>query len=187
MLVCLRVKKYPQNSQTNAGVFETESEEIPTELLQKCWCVWEWRNTHRTVKQVHVCFRLKEYPQYCQHVSAISHFREFPPHLIEVRHLLGWVFFLFDFEHENLATQFDHKTSHPWQALQCLLFFGGWLSETFQVWWQAPLPSFGNLNVINVKERWKLKVGCFFVAWSSKLSDCYIHGEYGEPQCFEWV
>ncbi|XP_070201958.1 CCR4-NOT transcription complex subunit 1-like isoform X11 [Littorina saxatilis] len=27
--------------------------------------------------------RLKEYPQYCQHVSAIPHFREFPQHIIE--------------------------------------------------------------------------------------------------------
>ena len=27
--------------------------------------------------------RLKEYPQYCQHLAGIQHFREFPPHLIE--------------------------------------------------------------------------------------------------------
>jgi CCR4-NOT transcription complex subunit 1 len=27
--------------------------------------------------------RLKEYPQYCQHLASIPHFREFPPHLIE--------------------------------------------------------------------------------------------------------
>ena len=26
--------------------------------------------------------RLKDYPQYCQHVSDIAHFKEFPPHLI---------------------------------------------------------------------------------------------------------
>ena len=29
--------------------------------------------------------RLKEYPQYCQHLSAIQHFTEFPQHLTEVR------------------------------------------------------------------------------------------------------
>ena len=28
--------------------------------------------------------RLKDYPQYCQHLSAIQHFNEFPPHLTEV-------------------------------------------------------------------------------------------------------
>lgn len=28
--------------------------------------------------------RLKEYPRYCQHLMAIQHFNEFPPHLIEV-------------------------------------------------------------------------------------------------------
>ena len=27
--------------------------------------------------------RLKEYPQYCQHLASIPHFQEFPPHLIE--------------------------------------------------------------------------------------------------------
>ena len=27
--------------------------------------------------------RLKEYPQYCQHVSMITHFRDFPPHLVQ--------------------------------------------------------------------------------------------------------
>jgi len=27
--------------------------------------------------------RLKEYPQYCQHVASITHFRDFPAHLIE--------------------------------------------------------------------------------------------------------
>ena len=27
--------------------------------------------------------RLKEYPQYCQHVTMIAHFRDFPPHLIQ--------------------------------------------------------------------------------------------------------
>ena len=27
--------------------------------------------------------RLKEYPQYCQHLAGIPHFREFPSHLIE--------------------------------------------------------------------------------------------------------
>lgn len=27
--------------------------------------------------------RLKEYPQYCQHLSSIPHFQEFPPHLID--------------------------------------------------------------------------------------------------------
>ena len=31
------------------------------------------------------CFknRLKEYPQYCHHLTAIEHFKDFPPHLIE--------------------------------------------------------------------------------------------------------
>lgn len=29
--------------------------------------------------------RLKEYHKYCEHVAAIAHFSEFPPHLIEVR------------------------------------------------------------------------------------------------------
>ena len=28
--------------------------------------------------------RLKEYPRYCQHLMAVPHFNEFPPHLIEV-------------------------------------------------------------------------------------------------------
>eukprot|EP00096_Caligus_rogercresseyi_P006991 TRINITY_DN2417_c0_g1_i1.p1 TRINITY_DN2417_c0_g1~~TRINITY_DN2417_c0_g1_i1.p1 ORF type:complete len:1930 (-),score=640.60 TRINITY_DN2417_c0_g1_i1:677-5986(-) len=27
--------------------------------------------------------RLKDYPQYCQHISCIAHFKDFPPHLIE--------------------------------------------------------------------------------------------------------
>ena len=27
--------------------------------------------------------RLKDYPQYCQHIGSIPHFKEFPPHLIE--------------------------------------------------------------------------------------------------------
>jgi hypothetical protein len=27
--------------------------------------------------------RLRDYPQYCQHLSCISHFKDFPPHLIE--------------------------------------------------------------------------------------------------------
>ena len=27
--------------------------------------------------------RLKDYPQYCQHVSSLPHFKEFPPHLVE--------------------------------------------------------------------------------------------------------
>ena len=27
--------------------------------------------------------RLKEYPQYCQHLAGIQHFREFPAHLVE--------------------------------------------------------------------------------------------------------
>uniref|UniRef100_A0A0K2T7H7 CCR4-NOT transcription complex subunit 1 n=1 Tax=Lepeophtheirus salmonis TaxID=72036 RepID=A0A0K2T7H7_LEPSM len=27
--------------------------------------------------------RLKDYPQYCQHISCIPHFKDFPPHLIE--------------------------------------------------------------------------------------------------------
>ena len=27
--------------------------------------------------------RLKDYPQYCQHLSCIGHFKDFPPHLIE--------------------------------------------------------------------------------------------------------
>ena len=27
--------------------------------------------------------RLKEYPQYCQHVTMIPHFRDFPPHLVQ--------------------------------------------------------------------------------------------------------
>lgn len=31
-----------------------------------------------------VFFRLKEYPQYCQHVAAIPHFPEFPHDLIQV-------------------------------------------------------------------------------------------------------
>ena len=29
--------------------------------------------------------RLKDYPQYCQHLAAIPHFHQFPQHLIEVR------------------------------------------------------------------------------------------------------
>jgi CCR4-NOT transcription complex subunit 1 len=28
--------------------------------------------------------RLKDYPQYCQHVTTMPHFRDFPDHLIEV-------------------------------------------------------------------------------------------------------
>lgn len=27
--------------------------------------------------------RLKDYPQYCNHVSGVPHFKDFPPHLIE--------------------------------------------------------------------------------------------------------
>jgi len=27
--------------------------------------------------------RLKDYPQYCNHVSCVPHFKDFPPHLIE--------------------------------------------------------------------------------------------------------
>ena len=27
--------------------------------------------------------RLKEYPQYCQHVASIQHFKDFPPHLVQ--------------------------------------------------------------------------------------------------------
>ena len=30
-----------------------------------------------------VLFRLKDYPSYCQHLTAIPHFRQFPQHLIE--------------------------------------------------------------------------------------------------------
>ncbi len=29
--------------------------------------------------------RLKDYPQYCQHLASIPHFNNFPQHLIEVR------------------------------------------------------------------------------------------------------
>lgn len=32
--------------------------------------------------------RLKEYQKYCEHISAIAHFNEFPHHLIEVSRLL---------------------------------------------------------------------------------------------------
>lgn len=28
--------------------------------------------------------KLKDYHKYCEHVSAIQHFRDFPPHLMEV-------------------------------------------------------------------------------------------------------
>lgn len=28
--------------------------------------------------------RLKEFQKYCEHISSIPHFNEFPPHLIEV-------------------------------------------------------------------------------------------------------
>lgn len=27
--------------------------------------------------------RLKDYPQYCQHITCIDHFKEFPAHLIK--------------------------------------------------------------------------------------------------------
>ena len=29
--------------------------------------------------------RLREYPQYCQHLATVEHFKQFPPHLIQVR------------------------------------------------------------------------------------------------------
>jgi len=29
--------------------------------------------------------KLKDYPQYCGHITAIPHFKEFPAHLVEVR------------------------------------------------------------------------------------------------------
>ena len=29
--------------------------------------------------------RLKDYPQYCQHVATLPHYNEFPEHLVEVR------------------------------------------------------------------------------------------------------
>lgn len=38
--------------------------------------------------------RLKEYPRYCQHLMAIQHFNEFPPHLIEVRNFFFFFFFV---------------------------------------------------------------------------------------------
>ena len=28
--------------------------------------------------------KLKDYPQYCIHIAAIQHFKEFPAHLVEV-------------------------------------------------------------------------------------------------------
>ncbi len=27
--------------------------------------------------------RLKDYPQYCQHITCVEHFKDFPPHLIK--------------------------------------------------------------------------------------------------------
>lgn len=39
-------------------------------------------------------FRLKDYPQYCQHLASISHFIQFPHHLQEVS-VCFFVFFLF--------------------------------------------------------------------------------------------
>ena len=36
--------------------------------------------------------RMKDYPQYCQHLSAIAHFGEFPQHLMEVSPTLQAVF-----------------------------------------------------------------------------------------------
>ena len=38
--------------------------------------------------------RLKDYPQYCQHLASIPHFNQFPQHLIEVGLLdtiLSWL------------------------------------------------------------------------------------------------
>jgi CCR4-NOT transcription complex subunit 1 len=32
--------------------------------------------------------RLKDYPQYCQHVATLPHYNEFPEHLVEVSHLV---------------------------------------------------------------------------------------------------
>lgn len=42
--------------------------------------------------------RLKDYPQYCQHLASISHFIQFPHHLQEVSVLLGSLWFLKSFE-----------------------------------------------------------------------------------------
>lgn len=36
--------------------------------------------------------RLKDYPQYCQHLAAIPHFHQFPQHLIEVEQWQNTVF-----------------------------------------------------------------------------------------------
>ena len=45
--------------------------------------------------------RLKEYPQYCQHVTMIPHFRDFPPHLVQ------WV------EHGTSSVEPPSKPSGP--------------------------------------------------------------------------
>merc|ERR550519_2385491 len=45
--------------------------------------------------------RLKEYPQYCQHVTMIPHFRDFPPHLVQ------WV------EHGTSSVEPAAKPSGP--------------------------------------------------------------------------
>jgi CCR4-NOT transcription complex subunit 1 len=45
--------------------------------------------------------RLKEYPQYCQHVASIPHFKEFPAHLVQ------WV------EHGTLSQEPPSKPSAP--------------------------------------------------------------------------
>lgn len=37
-------------------------------------------------------YRLKDYPQYCQHLAAIPHFHQFPQHLIEVEQWQNTVF-----------------------------------------------------------------------------------------------
>ena len=33
--------------------------------------------------------RLREYPQYCQHLATVEHFKQFPPHLVQVSRLPG--------------------------------------------------------------------------------------------------
>lgn len=39
----------------------------------------------RSVKLTSLCVsRLKDYPQYCQHLASIAHFLQFPHHLQEV-------------------------------------------------------------------------------------------------------
>lgn len=52
--------------------------------------------------------RLKEYQKYCEHVMAIPHFKDFPPHLIEVQFVLCFIKSLYDLYFRNWMEDWRH-------------------------------------------------------------------------------